>query len=406
MLSRLLVGTVLFGSALVSAQACGGTDTTMFGATTANGSGGSGGTEPTTSSSDAGVGGGLVVGCNPPCPAGELCSSTSGCLPNGSCASADDCDEGLTCDLEKKLCVPGGGCGSQEVTIEPIAPNLLVALDRSCSMTQGVGGGKTRWQAAVAALNAMMTTFSGKVRFGITLFPDKVTPSCGQDKIPFPPAPGNEVAIAALLTSSLDSKDPNYPSGPCVTNIDTGMQQAQGEPELKDPNRKSYVMLVTDGAQSSNCALAGADPGTTKIIGELFAAGVKTFVVGFGGQGIDKAAMNGFANAGGTPVNNGDIDYYDAADAAALDKALDDIANATLGCSFKLDKPIDDTSKLYVFFDNDAKGVPEDPTLTEGWAHDATTGSVTFYGSYCESLKTATVKDVDIVYGCNAPSPD
>jgi len=403
--NRLVVGTALLSSALVTAQACGEADTTMFGATVASGAGGSGGALA-GSSSEAGVGGGLVVGCDPACPDGEFCSSSSTCLPNGTCAADDDCDEGLTCDLDKKLCVPGGGCGSQEVTIEPIAPNLLVVLDRSCSMKQGVGGGKSRWQVAVGALTAMMTTFNGKVRFGITLFPDKVNLDCGQDAIPFPPAPGNEAAIAALLTNSKNLNDPLYPSGPCVTNIDTGVQQAQSEPALKDPDRKSYVMLITDGAQSSGCTLAGGDAGTTKIIGDLFAAGVKTFVVGFGGQGIDKAAMNGFANAGGTPVNNGDVDYYDAADAASLDKALNDIANATLGCSFKLDKPVDDATKLYVFFDNDPKGVPQDATKTEGWAYDPATGSVTFFGSFCESLKTATVKDVDIVYGCNSPSPN
>ncbi|MBM4360357.1 MAG: VWA domain-containing protein [Deltaproteobacteria bacterium] len=406
-MKRILVALSLLGIVVGGAQACGDDSPEVFtsgvGTTAAAGTGGSG---AGGASASTGLGGGLSVGCTPPCLTGQFCSGAVKCIPEGTCAHEDDCGDGLECDLAKATCVPGGGCGSQEVTIEPIAPNLLVVLDRSCSMKQGVGGGKSRWQVAVGALTAMMTTFNGKVRFGITLFPDKVNLDCGQDAIPFPPAPGNEAAIAALLTNSLNLNDPLYPSGPCVTNIDTGMQQAQGEPALKDPDRQSYVMLITDGAQSADCKLAGADPGTTTIIGDLLKAGVKTFVVGFGGQGIDKAAMNGFANAGGTPINNGDIDYYDSADAAALDKALADIASATLGCSFKLGKTVSSADELYVFFDNDPNGIPRDPTHMNGWDFDPATNSVTFYGKTCEDLKGGVIKDVDLVFGCNAPSPN
>jgi hypothetical protein len=405
-MKRLLVGLGLLGSVAAGAEACGDSTSEVFttgaGGTTATGTGGTGGSNAETT----GIGGGLVVGCTPPCLTGQFCSGAVKCIPEGTCAHEDDCGEGLVCDIDKATCVPGSACGSEEVLIEPIAPNLLVVLDRSCSMTAGVGGGKNRWQVAVAAIGTMMTNFNGKVRFGLTLFPDKVKPDCAQDAIPFPPAPNNEVAINDLLTKSLSSQDPLYPSGPCVTNIDTAMQQAQNEPSLKDPDRKSYVMLVTDGAQSSGCNLAGADPGTTTIIGNLFTAGVKTFVIGFGGQGIDKAAMNGFAQAGGTPVNNGGIDYYDAADAVALDKALSDIATATLGCSFKLGKTVSDPDKLYVFFDNDPMGVPRDPTQMNGWDFDPATNSVTFYGQACEKVKSGAVKDVDLVFGCNAPSPN
>ena len=172
-----------------------------------------------------------------------------------------------------------------------------------------------------------------------------------------------------------------------------------------DPLRASYVMLVTDGAQSGNGTLGGGDMGTAQVITALLAAKVKTFVIGFGGTGIDKTALNTFADAGGAPVNNGTIHYYDAGDAAALELALTAIAAETLSCTYALDQKVDDPDQLFVFFDNDPKAIPRDPTHTNGWDYDAATNSITFYGAACQDLKDAKVKDVDIVYGCAAPTP-
>jgi len=386
---------------VLAAQACGSTDTNPF----TSGAGGASTSAATTASSDSsGIGGGLGAGCTPPCDAAEFCGVAGTCLPDGSCADDEDCAMGLACDMATSTCIPGSECGAQEESAKVVPPNLLIVLDRSCSMTSAVNG-KSKWAIAVAALNGMMVSFKDDIRFGLTLFPDKVNPACGQDKIPFSPAQGNEAAITALLTSALVKGDVNYPAGPCVTNIDTALLQAQGEPALMDPLRASYVMLVTDGAQSGNCTLGGGDMGTAQVITALLAAKVKTFVIGFGGTGIDKTALNTFADAGGAPVNNGTIHYYDAGDAAALDLALAAIAAETLSCTYALDQKVDDPDQLFVFFDNDPKAIPRDPTHTNGWDYDAATNSITFYGAACQDLKDAKVKDVDIVYGCAAPTP-
>jgi hypothetical protein len=340
------------------------------------------------------------TGCQPACEAPQFCSVEGQCIDEGTCLADDDCTmEGFECDVDTQTCVPGGECGGFEATIEAIPPNLLVVLDRSCSMTDVVSAGMTKWDIAVSALNTLTTTYAGDIRFGLTLFPDLVNPSCGQDMIPIPPAPGNEPAIQTLLTSALQGADAYFPDGPCVTNIDTAMEQAAAAPELVDPMRDNFAVLLTDGKQSS-CNLAGGDTGTEMIIGNMLTAGIPTFVIGFG-SGIDPAQMNAFAIAGGVP-NMGVNSYYDASDQASLDAALDVIANATIGCEFTLDETPPDPDAIFVFFDN--VSLPEDGT--DGWTYDEATNTITFHGPACDDLQNGVVTDVDVVFGCDVPTPD
>ncbi len=392
------------------AAACGGSSNESAGPT--GGSSGSGGTpgidgsadSPATGGSGGLIGeGGVPTGCNPPCDAPQFCSVTNVCIDQGTCLDPGDCQEGMTCDTLTNSCVPGGECGSQEAKAEAIPPNLLIVLDRSCSMRKPVGT-QTKWQIAVAALDYLTTQFNGKIRFGLTLFPDTVTPDCKQDAIPIPVAPGNEAAIQTLLDASLAPSDPNYPDGPCVTNIDTAMTQAATEPALDDPERESFILLVTDGKQAG-CSAAGGDLGTTQTITNLYQnRGVPTFVVGFGAE-IDPAQMDVFAAAGGVPNPDPNVDYYQAEDQASLQAAFDSIAAQTLGCTYVLDKTPDDPDKIYVFFDN-TNEVPRDPSHHNGWDYDPNTNQITFYGQACEDLKNGTVTDVDIVLGCKAPTPN
>ena len=370
----------------------------------ATGGGGQTASGNPASSTTSGVGGGLVAGCQPPCAAGSICSAASTCIPEGTCVDAEDCAAGLTCDATTKTCVPGGNCGSQEASAALLSPNLLMVLDRSCSMMSKVNG-VTKWQIALAAIGTMMTAYQNKIRFGLTLFPDLVAPDCGQAVIPFPPTVGNELPIANFLFNALSFVNPFYPKGPCVTNIDTAMLQASTEPALTDPTRENFVMLITDGAQWKGCSLGGADAGTEATITALLAAGVKTFVIGFGGSDIDPQALNAFADAGGVGVNNGMIHYYNAADAVSLDQALAAIATQAMSCTYVLDKPIDDPDQLFAFFNNDPVKVPRDETHLNGWDYDAATNSVTFYGPYCDQLKAGKVTDVDLVNGCSEPTP-
>lgn len=358
----------------------------------------SGGTS--SSSGGGGSGGGGTFDCSPACTPPQICSSVATCIDPGTCAGDNDCEPGTICNPETKLCVPGG-CNAQEIVAKAVPPNLLIVLDRSCSMTQAVGN-STKWTIAVDALNKMTADFNGKIRFGMTLFPDIAGGDCAQGAIPVPVADANEMAIQDLLTQSLVKADKYFPDGPCVTNIDTAMLQASGEPAFNDVDRDSYALLVSDGKQSSSCGGNAGDTKTEMYIADLLAKGVPTFVIGFA-VGVDSVQMDAFAAAGGVPAS-GATKFYDAADQASLDAALKTIAAKTLSCSYSLETTPPNPDEIYVFL-NDMK-VAKDPTHTSGWDYDAALNQVVFYGQSCDDLKNGVVDDIDIVLGCDAPQPN
>jgi hypothetical protein len=395
---RLSAVCLVLGLSVVHAASCGSDESAPANTFTTTGSAGGG-------TGSGGAGGGIgPVTCDPACLAPQFCSVTNVCIDAGTCLGDGDCGEGLECDLATKSCVPGGMCGGAEATLEAIPPNLLVVLDRSCSMDEDAGSGATKWEIAVAAINQLTTSFDGDIRFGLTLFPDKVTPDCKQDLIPIPVDPAAGPAIQTLLTAALDNTDALFPKGPCVTNIDTAMEQAASEPAFLDMDRQSFALLITDGKQSSGCSAGGGDAGTLQTITDLAAAKVPTFVVGFG-AGVDVNQMNEFADAGGMPSGDPTNHFYLADDQASLDAALLAIATATLSCTFTLGEIPPDPSQIYVFFDNDPAGIAADPSHMQGWDYDAATNQVTFYGATCDAIKAGTVSDVDIVFGCDEPSP-
>jgi len=373
---------------------CGGTDN---GSSAGSGGKGTGSATGGNNAGGGGSGGGIGPNsCTPACEAPQVCGASGTCIEPGSCASDVDCMAGTVCDTATAKCVPGGACGAQEAKVEAVPPNMLLVVDRSCSMTDKVGT-LTKWDIAVAAINKMTTDFATQIRFGLTLFPDKVTPNCQQDKIPIPVAPGNEMAIQTMMTAALQKTDPLFPNGPCVTNILTGMQQAATEPAFLDPDRASYAVLITDGKET-----CGSDATTEMVIQTMFQmAKVPTFVIGFG-SGVDPAQMDKFAVAGGVP-SSGASKYYDASDQASLDAALSTIAKSTLSCTYSLDSVPPNPSEIFVFFDNVTK-VPRD--IMDGWEYDATKNQVVFYGPACDSLKNGIVKDLDIVFGCDEPTPN
>jgi hypothetical protein len=334
------------------------------------------------------------------CDDADFCSETDACIADGSCALNADCDAGMICADATSTCEPGSDCGATELELAAIPPNLLLTLDRSCSMKDKINN-VPKWTSAVNAINTLTTDYDDQIRWGLGLFPDKVTPDCGQEAtFTIEVGDDNETAIQTLLTDALVTTNMFYPSGPCVTNIDTAMQQAAAQAALDDTTRQSFVMLITDGKQSS-CAVAGGDDGTEGIIDTLYQdRGVITFVVGFGGL-VDVEQMNTFADLGGSPLA-GVNHFYSADNQVELEAALETIAGLVVSCEFVVSGAPGNLNEVFAFFD-DEEQVPRDPTHTEGWDIDPATDTLTFYGSYCQRLKDRSVEDVDVVFGCPGP---
>jgi len=291
-------------------------------------------------------------------------------------------------------------CGGQHLDLSYVPPNLGIVLDRSCSMTKALAGTTTtKWQAAVAALRDVLTTYATDVRWGLTMFPDTAGSACTQGTIPFPIGVHSAHQIEARLQAALGSGDADYPDDPCVTPIDTGVEQAATDPALADTDRKSYLLLVTDGAQAG-CSAGGSAAGAEDAVAQLFTAGIATYVVGFGSE-VKASELDTLAVAGGVP-NTGSNAYYQADTAAELDAVFQQIASQVVSCTYQVSQAPPDLAETYVIFGGNTL-VPYDPSNTSGWDYDPAMMTLTLYGAYCSELKTHAVSSFDVLFGCPSP---
>jgi MYXO-CTERM domain-containing protein len=210
--------------------------------------------------------------------------------------------------------------------------NLMIVLDRSCSMQDPPqpGGTMSKWQLAGAALMKITTKYSGMLDFGLIMFPDQTGMSCVQDgPIYVNVGPGNESKLVTTVTSTM-------PNGPCVTPIKPAIDQVSTDPLYKQKytgtGARSFVLFISDGMQTCG----GNDNMIATSFGALYANGYPSYIVGFGGA-TSPAALDQFATAGGVPRALGDAGgrlYYQADNAAELDAALDAIVGEVASAEF------------------------------------------------------------------------
>lgn len=197
---------------------------------------------------------------------------------------------------------------------------MLFALDRTLSMhvrpdgtappNTAAGRRASKWGLAVAAVETLTATYGDTIRFGLSLFPKNpgggacvtlaqlaggttaTNPTCQVGEVLEPPALASASAIAGAI--DIDTTEL------CVsTPIGGGIEVATTElASIHVAGRDQYVVLLTDGQDT--CDAAGA----LAKIQALAAAGVKTFVIGFGatGTGINAKQLDNFACAGRTAV--------------------------------------------------------------------------------------------------------
>jgi hypothetical protein len=214
----------------------------------------------------------------------------------------------------------GNGCA---------APDLLVVLDHTESMSQTpqgttpantpAGHAKTKWVLASDAVKALVAPPADQhSRFGLEIFPldPKVVTdaggkgscvtltqllggtvatntSCEAGEVLVPPALGTGATIQGIL-------DPETLRMCVSTPIALALGTASSELMSVAANgRKQFVVLVTDGGETCKGDVVGAAQ-------QLAAAGVNTYVVGFGGGGaggVNVPLLDDVACAGMTATN-------------------------------------------------------------------------------------------------------
>jgi hypothetical protein len=252
-------------------------------------------------------------------------------------------------------------------------PDVLVVLDHTDSMSRTPSGEKpadddagfaeTKWVLAVEAVRAMTAPPGDQgARFGLERFPeDPETLDAGTDggacvtlpellggksaknetcqpgELLVSPGLGNGAAIAAQIQPLTTRLCNSTPIGLAIATA-TSVLQASAT-----AGRSQYVVLVTDGAETCK-----GDP--VAEVQALAAAGIETYVVGFGTEdagsgGVNVKLLNDMACAGKTAKDfstscettdagyapmtpNGAPLFFAAQDGPSLQAALQTIAGA------------------------------------------------------------------------------
>jgi hypothetical protein len=290
-------------------------------------------------------------------------------------------------------------CGGQSIPIElkPAAiPDLHLVVDKSGSMADRLGKpffgtSEVKWTVMRDTLQATVEHFASTVRFGLTLFPGDR--SCGPGGIDVPLELGN----GARITSTLQAVRPagNTPTATTIRAVQQYLAGIDGETER-------HILLATDGMP--NCDWA-ADQATVAAVKQARAAGLKTFVVGFGEIfAANPFLLDQLAEAGGT-ATSGEHKFYLASDEEQLKQALFAIAGGLVvpSCTYALDSAPPEPDKVTVTFDGQA--VARDGSHASGWDF---TGDkeLTFFGAECDRLAGGSVSQIEVIYGCKGPVID
>ena len=330
----------------------------------------------------------LAGSCVPKCASDsqclptERCSTAGGCVLKGGCGVSADCAAGLSCVAGGVCSASDAGpasCGGELFKSTKVQANFLIVLDRSASMEE-MAGSTSKWWAASAAVQSVTSKNDQAVRFGLALYPGIAgTARCQTGSVVVPIGDTKAATIAATLPADAVGNS---------TPIAASLEVASAAPELTDATRANFVLLVTDGQE--NC---GGNP--TIPVQQMFARGIKTYVVGFGAA-VNGAGLAQLATVGGT-ARAGAVKYYQADDPASLNTAMAAIAAGAMGCDFALAKAPPDPSKVYVYVNGQLAA--HDPARTNGWEYTPATSRLTLYGPTCDAVSAPTAR-VSIVYGC------
>ena len=301
-----------------------------------------------------------------------------------------------------------GTCGEQTEPIEVVnlgdPPDLLIVLDRSGSMASPIPNFPPdftpKWDIMKNALINLSTSLEDNIRFGLLEFPFDDNCGVGSSAVRVP----IDINQAAEIQSYFATRSPN---GNTPSHLALSDALAYYNTIVPNPEGR-YVLFATDG--EPNCSGGNPDvssaPETVAAVQALAAAGINTYVIGFGSLFIDDTNLNQCALAGQVPRPGGPPHYYAANNAAELEAVLQAIAGGIIvpSCSYALASPPPDPDNVTVSINGTP--VPRSTAHTNGWDYYPDAMTITFFGTYCDMIQSGAVTSVSFVYGCPGPIID
>src|SRR6478609_6339194 len=205
---------------------------------------------------------------------------------------------------------------------------VMVVLDKSSSMVTGKINNVAKWDIAKGGLASLLDQYQAKAEFGLMTFPQPN--QCGPGALDVAPALSNKTSILNALGSAPPTSG-NY------TPMAQSLEAAANVAQMQTSAGPRHVVLITDGWQYCVPYDSSTRFDGTAAIEKLNAAGITTWIVGFGGE-VDAAALNRMAVAANTAKANCDVNstdsaapnncYFQADNAAELLAALNTIAGS------------------------------------------------------------------------------
>lgn len=338
-------------------------------------------------------------------------------LPPGSGGTAPSTTPGATTTLPPgaiTMVKPQGACSTQTIDAYGIAPDMMIVLDRSLSMTL-----EGRWEPSKNAVRTITTEFERLLSFGLVMFPGSGasdpnalvggllngllggTPAmvgcAGGEKVDVPMKVLNAMAINQAIDSTMTM-------GLTPTGAGLGaalMALGDRKPSLDTQVKPGYVLLVTDGQPSCDPLSAGSgtpdaaqEQAALMAVQALKAANIPTYVIGYQIAPAFQPFMNSLAAAGGT------MNYHPAESGDQVVAAFRQITKDVVKCSFEL-KMMPPNPK-FVRVTIDKKTIALD--AADGWVINGKT--VTLQGGACATLKDGKGHALNAQIECNEITPD
>jgi len=367
----------------------------------------------------------LALGC-PEAPIPSSQAPRDATLPD----VVDDADAFVPPDaLEARA--PDAVCGGLTVALTRRNATVVLVIDRSGSMGDPTTDGRVKWEALREALRAVLPRFGNDVSLGLTLFPAVLDPPDGGFQTPaqvcsVPTALAVEPA-PRQLERVLQRLDLSTPSGPTPTAASLALVREwyAAHPDLTG---ERYVILATDGGPNCNlladnrtCRCTGgpmlcADTNSFARINcldegpalaevrALYAAGVRTFVIGLNGTQDFADVLNRMADGGGR-ARVGEVRYYPAASATEIEAEFARVTRALADCTLRLEMPPVDPELVDIRLDG--RSLYRDPRRMNGWDWgDERHLEIVFHGGVCDDVQRASGGSrLVATFGCPAPAP-
>ena len=332
--------------------------------------------------------------------------------------------------------VPHPGCRDGSFPLEQRAAEVLLVIDRSGSMGEGLArglrGAPSKWSLLRGALATTLPVYQDRILTGSLFYPESGAGTRGGTCL-FANIPdvdiGPATGSAAAILNVFDGTNPGG-STPTAAALLRAYTYFVRHP---DRARGQYLVLATDGGPNCNanldprtCVCVGGPMGfgncgrdtdgtrclddrrTVDEIAQMASnpiASIPTYIIGLADPTDPTFAttLRNMAIAGGRPLvtATGQRTYYDVEQPGDLERAFTSIQDAIARCSFVT--PSRPTSTGGIAIRYGSVEVPYDPTRLNGWDWtDRAFGEITLFGAACDGAIAARSTTVTAVVSCGA----